>query len=52
MALKKLLIITGRLPEMDKELYGDLVSEADTEGINRYVVGAVIVKNSRVLLLQ
>jgi 8-oxo-dGTP diphosphatase len=37
---------------MDKIFYDDLISKANVEGINRYVVGAVIVNDSRILLLQ
>jgi len=37
---------------MNKDFYNYLIKKAAAEGINRYVVGAVIVINSRVLLLQ
>ena len=37
---------------MNKDFYNDLIKKADADGINRYVVGAVIVINSSVLLLQ
>jgi 8-oxo-dGTP diphosphatase len=37
---------------MDKSLYENLVKEAKLNGINRYVVGAVILRNERVLLLE
>jgi 8-oxo-dGTP diphosphatase len=31
---------------------GNLIKEAQKQGINRYVVGAIIFKNSKILLLQ
>jgi 8-oxo-dGTP diphosphatase len=37
---------------MDKTFYDNLTKKSDEEGINRYVVGAVIVNDSKVLLLQ
>jgi len=37
---------------MNLELYQNLIEEAKKQGINRYVVGAVIMKDSKVLLLQ
>ena len=37
---------------MDKNFYENLVKEAEQNGINRYVVGAVIFRNDKVLLLE
>jgi len=37
---------------MDKSFYENLVKEAQKDGINRYVVGAIILKNDKVLLLE
>ena len=37
---------------MDKSFYENLVKEAEQNGINRYVVGAVIFRNDKVLLLE
>ena len=37
---------------MDKSFYENLVKEAKLNGINRYVVGAIILKNDKVLLLE
>ncbi len=37
---------------MDKEFYDNLTKKANEEGIKRYVVGAVILYDSKVLLLQ
>lgn len=37
---------------MNKSFYEYLVKEAKQSGVNRYVVGAVIVRNHKVLLLE
>lgn len=37
---------------MNAELNSHLVEEAKKQGVHRYVVGAVVAKNARVLLLQ
>jgi len=37
---------------MDKSFYENRVKEAKLNGINRYVVGAIILKNDKVLLLE
>ena len=37
---------------MDIDFYENIIKEAQQLGINRYVVGAVIVRNNNVLLLE